>query len=201
MPVETPPSIILAQAILPALQLPFALFGHSMGALIGFELVRYLRRHYRLQPEVFISSGHYAPHLSKPDPALATLPQNRFIEAIRNYNGTPTAFFEDQELMELVLPVLRADFSICETYHYTPEEPLDCPIIAYGGTQDPDADPVDLLAWRDQTHRNVSVRVFPGDHFYIETVSDLLLRSLIKDLREFATPLMERRTRKDSEHE
>ncbi len=176
----------LAQALLPALSLPFVLFGHSMGALISFELARYLRKHSNLSPAALVFSGHYAPQQIKPNPHFSLLPHEEFIEAVRDYNGTPSTFFEDKELMELVLPILRADFSICETYQYVEEPPLESPIIAYGGTRDPDASVTDLLAWRRQTRKNLVIRVFSGDHFYIETARELLLQSLAEDLAYFS---------------
>lgn len=176
----------LAQALLPALSLPFVLFGHSMGTLICFELARYLRKHYNLYPAALVFSGHYAPQQVKPNPHFSLLPHKEFIEAVRDYNGTPATFFEDEELMEIVLPVLRADFAICEAYQYTDDIPLESPIIAYGGTHDPDASVTDLLAWRSQTQKKLLVRVFSGDHFYIETARELLLQSLVEDLTYFS---------------
>lgn len=175
----------LAQAILPALNSPFALFGHSMGALISFELARYLRKRYGIQPELLMLSGHHAPHLPRPPRLFSALPDEQFIEAIRLYNGTPAAVLGNTELMNLVLPVLRADFSLCDSYQYSDEEALACHILAYGGLQDPESNLQDLLAWRSQTSRSLRVRIFPGDHFFIDSASGLLLQALAEDLQGF----------------
>ncbi len=108
----------LAQALLPHLDKPFAFFGHSMGALISFELTRQLRRLYGLVPLHLFVSAHRAPQLPDPDPPIHTLPEAEFMEELRCLNGTPKEVLEQPELMELMLPILRADFALCETYIY-----------------------------------------------------------------------------------
>jgi medium-chain acyl-[acyl-carrier-protein] hydrolase len=109
-------------------ELPFVFFGHSLGALIGFELSRQLRRQERTGPEYIFISGRRAPHLAETETPVHALPQTEFLEAIRRYNGTPELVFQEPKLLELFLPILRADFSLLETYIYKDEKPLDCPI-------------------------------------------------------------------------
>src|SRR5207244_548641 len=114
----------LSQILLPYLNVPFALFGHSMGALISFELARQLRRQNDPQPVHLLISSCYAPHIPDPNPPIHALPESEFVEALRHLDGTPQEVLQDPELMQLVLPTLRADFALCETYVYTPEAPL-----------------------------------------------------------------------------
>jgi medium-chain acyl-[acyl-carrier-protein] hydrolase len=174
----------LAQTLLPDLDRPFALFGHSMGALICFELARFLRQHYRLSPIQLFVSAHRAPQLPNPEPAIYQLPEPAFLEKLRRLNGTSEAVLRNAELLALMLPALRADFTICGTYEYMSDAPLDCPITAFGGTQDPLVSHDQIAAWRDQTSSGFSIRAVPGDHFFLHSARSLLLWSVEHDLRE-----------------
>jgi medium-chain acyl-[acyl-carrier-protein] hydrolase len=160
----------------------FALFGHSMGALIAFELARQLRRLGAPQALHLFVSGHGAPQLPDPDPPIHDLPEAEFIKEVSQLNGTPPKFFASPELVALMLPSLRADFALCETYVHREEPPLECPISAYGGLQDPELTRSRLDAWRDQTDEGFVVRMFPGDHFYIQTARRLFLQMLGREL-------------------
>ncbi|MEW5989007.1 MAG: alpha/beta fold hydrolase [Chloroflexota bacterium] len=186
-PATSLPNLIptLTDALSPYFTLPFAFFGHSMGALIGFELARYLRKMKRPGPVHLFYSGHRAPQLPDPDPPLHVLPEPQFVTAIRNFNGTPEAVLQHPELMQLVLPILRADFTLVETYTYQPDEPLNCPISALGGVQDKDATREELDALRQQTRRAFSLRMFAGDHFYLNDQRTALLKAVAQDLRPF----------------
>src|SRR5205814_4666171 len=117
----------VAQALLPYLDMPCAFFGHSMGALVSFELARYLRRQHGLSPVHLFVSGRRAPQLSDPDPPIHPLPEAEFLEELRSLKGTPEEVLQNTELLQLLLPLLRADFAVCETYAYAPETPLLCP--------------------------------------------------------------------------
>jgi len=159
----------LTRVLRPYLQVPFAFFGHSMGALISFELARQLRRQHVPGPIALFVSAHRAPQRPAPSPPIHSLPQDKFVEALRRLNGTPEAVLQDAELMQLLLPTLRADFAVCETYTYMPEVPLECPILAFGGLQDREVSQDDLAAWCDQTHRAFKLRMIPGDHFFLHS--------------------------------
>lgn len=172
----------LVQVILPHLDQPFAFFGHSMGALVSFELARQLRKSYGLTPIHLFVSGHRAPQLLLPDAPIHALPEAEFIEKLRNMNGTPIKVLEHAELMELTLPALRADFAVCETYSYISEPPLDCPITAYGGLKDNRVSHGQLEAWRAQTSDSFTLQLFPGDHFFLHSATPLLLRALSQEL-------------------
>ncbi len=172
----------VAQALLPYLDKPFAFFGHSLGALVSFELARYLCRQYNLDPTHLFVSGHNAPQVPDREPPIHALPEPEFVEKLRRLNGMNKEVLENVELMELLLPILRADFAVCETYVYQADEPLDCPISAFGGLQDEYVSRESLAAWREQTSDSFSLRMFPGDHFYLNTERPLLLRALAQEL-------------------
>jgi medium-chain acyl-[acyl-carrier-protein] hydrolase len=165
--------------------MPFAIFGHSLGALIGFELVRQLRREQRTCPLQLFVAGRVAPQLPKRRPPIHNLPDNEFLSEIQRYNGIPEEVFHHTELMELALALLRADFTIHDTYTYKAERPLDCPITAFGGAQDGEVTQEHLSAWRAQTARAFSLRMLPGDHFFIHSSRDILLQEIAQDLTRF----------------
>jgi medium-chain acyl-[acyl-carrier-protein] hydrolase len=179
-----PPLIqALAQALLPLLDKPFAFFGHSLGALVSFELARQLRRQHAVQPVCLFISADRAPQIPNRDPPIHSLPEGEFLVELRRLNGTPREVFEDEELMQIMLPLLRADFAVYETYGYSTEPPLNCPISAFGGLQDLRVSRGDLEAWRDQTSVAFSLRMFPGDHFFLNTTQPSLLAALSEELR------------------
>lgn len=172
----------LHAAMLPYLDKPFAFFGHSMGALVSFELARHLRRNAGRSPAHLIVSAHRAPHLPDPDPPVHHLPEPALLAELRRLNGTPAELLEHAELLELLLPTLRADFALCETYTYTDDRPLDCSIAALGGLEDHDVPYEHLAAWRIQTQATFTLRMFPGDHFFLNTTRPLLLQTLVHEL-------------------
>jgi medium-chain acyl-[acyl-carrier-protein] hydrolase len=163
---------------------PFVFFGHSMGALVSFELARQLRRQRIPGPVHMIVSGHRAPQLRDPRPILHQLPDREFQHELRELGGTPETVLQNPELMELLLPVLRADFALCESYLYAAEEPLDCSITAFGGNNDLKVSREELSAWQTQTRKSFSLRMFPGGHFFVQTAEMLVLRILADDLNK-----------------
>jgi len=173
----------LAEALFPLLDKPFAFFGHSLGALVSFELARQLRRQYAVQPVRLFISADRAPQISYRDPPIHSLPEGEFLVELRRLNGTPREVLEDEELRQIMLPLLRADFAVYETYGYRTEPPLNCPISAFGGLQDHRVSRGDLEAWREQTSVSFSLRMFPGDHFFLNTTQPPLLGALSQDLR------------------
>jgi medium-chain acyl-[acyl-carrier-protein] hydrolase len=172
----------LAQALLPYLDMPCAFFGHSMGALISFELVRYLRQQHGLSPVHLFVSARRAPQLIAPDPPIHHLPEPQFVEELRRLKGTPEEVLQTAELLQLLIPFLRADFAMCETYLYTPEEPLACPISVFGGLQDDEVSRDMLTAWREQTRGSFKLRFFVGDHFFLHAARASLFQALLQDL-------------------
>jgi medium-chain acyl-[acyl-carrier-protein] hydrolase len=172
----------LAQILPPYLDRPYAFFGHSMGALIGFELARLFRKQGSPGPACLIVSGHRAPHLPDRRPPIHHLPDARFIEELRRLNGTPEEVLQHEELRDLLLPVLRADFAVCETYLYAPEQPLDCPIFVIGGEQDPEVSQDELAAWQLHTRGAFTLHMIPGDHFFLHSARPLLLNAVNRAL-------------------
>ena len=169
---------ILTQIIHPYLDIPFAFFGHSMGALIGFELARKLRAQQAPTPNHLFISGRRAPHIPDRNPLIHTLPEPEFLSELRQLNGTPKQVLEHYELMQLLIPILRADFSICGTYTYLTEPPLDCSISAFGGIEDSGETPELIESWSVQTSSLFSLEMLPGDHFFINSSRQLLLEMI-----------------------
>lgn len=168
----------LADEIAPFDDKPFALFGHSMGALVSFELARALRRRGARPPAMLFLSAHRAPHLPLRRLPLAGMNDAEFLEALRRFGGTPPEVFAHQELLDIVLPTLRADFTLCDGYRHVPEAPLDCPFILYAGRQDSEVSPAEVEAWGEHTTQGARLRLFPGDHFFLHSNRDLLLRAM-----------------------
>ena len=172
--------------------LPYAFFGHSMGSLMSFELARRLRKHGAPGPIHLTVSGHRAPQLEDFHEPIHKMPDQEFRAKLRAFGGTPEAVLQNVELIELLTPILRADFAICETYSYREETPLDCSITAFGGEEDPKISRDELSAWRAQTTKSFSLRMFPGGHFFLQSAPSLFLRVLAQDLkdvlREIKTP-------------
>jgi surfactin synthase thioesterase subunit len=171
----------LAEALVPLLDKPFAFFGHSLGALVSFELARRIRRQYGVHPVRIFVSGARAPQIPHRGTPIHTLPRKEFLAELRRLNGTPGELLDHEELMEIMLPLLRADFAVYETYVYSSEPPLNCPIAAFGGLQDRGVNNSDLEAWRAQTDVSFSLRMLPGDHFFLK--QPLILRGLSQELQ------------------
>lgn len=171
----------LKPAIIPHLNQPFAFFGYSMGSLISFELTRHLRRDYQLYPQHLFVCANRAPQLPKTKPPIHDLPDAEFVEELRNLNGTPEEILANEEMMRLLMPTLRADFAVIETYNYYNEPPLSCPITAFGGLEDTEASREDLAAWDSQTNNNFNLHMLPGNHFFINSARSLLLQLLYSE--------------------
>jgi surfactin synthase thioesterase subunit len=157
----------LANALVGMDDVPVAIFGHSLGALIAFELAHRLYAARQEAPLHLFISGQAAPHMPRRRPAIHLRPSSDIIAELRRLGGTPAEALEDAELLELVLPVVRADFAVCETYTYQHQVPLDCPITVLGGLQDTEANPDELAAWRGYTTADFRLQMFEGDHFYV----------------------------------
>lgn len=178
-----PPLIeALGEAIIPFLEKPFVFYGHSMGTLVSFELARWLRRHdYPLPAHLFVSS-RAAPQIASKKKPIHELPDAELIEQLGQFNGTPKEILENPELMQLILPAIRADFAILETYVYTPDVPFSFPITAFGSFEGPDITTDNLRSWSEQTESSSVVRMLLGDHFFIQTAQATLLGMIRQEL-------------------
>lgn len=170
----------LSTAIVPLLDRPFLILGHSVGALIGFELVRKLHKLGMSLPIHFIASSFRAPQLPDRGPILHNLSEEELISELRCLRGTPEILLSDKTLLAMFLPILRADFSLAETYTYQSETPLACPISVFGGLADQRVSTEELLAWKSQTYQRFSSHFLPGDHFYLFKEKKLFLKSLVQ---------------------
>jgi medium-chain acyl-[acyl-carrier-protein] hydrolase len=174
----------VTEALLPVLDVPFAFFGHSMGALIAFDVTRELRRRQKPLPRHLFLSAVRAPQLRLHDRNAFDLPEPEFIEELRRLNGTPNEVLENAELMELMIPMLRADFSVAQAYEFVEETPLSVPMSVYGGTEDPSVSITELEGWREQTTGPFSVHMFGGDHFYLHSSETVLMAAIQRQLVE-----------------
>jgi medium-chain acyl-[acyl-carrier-protein] hydrolase len=177
---------VLAREIVANLDGPFALFGHSMGALVTFELARELRRRRAPLPVKIYASASRPPVSLQPrargtDISALTddYPRARLVE----FGGTPQEIMDSAELMELMLPIVRADLAACEDYVYRPEAPLPCPITALGGADDDTFDQSELTRWREVTSARFEAVTMPGGHFFIRTHGAALMKWLGADMR------------------
>lgn len=169
---KTVTSIIetLGSELLPYLNLPFACFGHSLGALIAFELCRWLRHRVQLTPLHLWVSAAQAPQLPAEKAPIHDLPDTDFINELKRYKGTPDSILNNAEMMALVLPILRADFTVLETYKYQPRGPLSCPITGFWGQQDTIISQEQVAVWNIHT-QNFSLKAIDGDHFFLQQPS------------------------------
>ena len=158
---------VLAHVLRSYLDVPYALFGHSMGALISFELARYLRQARMPEPTHLFVSAHRAPQLPDMQPSLSNLPDSAFLEQLAQYGGTPHEILQQTEFLQMMLPTIRADFTLCRDYSYDDEPPFAYPVTAFGGIDDRTVSEQELQAWREQTQSNFALHMFPGDHFFL----------------------------------
>jgi surfactin synthase thioesterase subunit len=149
-----------------ALDGPLALFGHSMGSWLGLEVARRLQELGRV-PQMLIASGRQAPALGPKLEPMSHFDDDLFVETVqRRYGGIPAQILADREMMALLLPALRADVRALEEYAHEPSSPVECPLVALGGRDDPLVTRDDLEAWREETSAAFGLRTFAGGHFY-----------------------------------
>ncbi|WP_320175458.1 thioesterase domain-containing protein [Maridesulfovibrio sp.] len=153
---------------------PFSFFGHSLGARVAFECVRRLRQLNCPLPEHLFVSGSRSPEIPEPKP-LHHLDDSSFVEELKRFSGTPQVILENRELMELFLPILRADFTVDETYSFVEAAPLTVPVTAFCGTDDEEATLEEMEGWRRHTASSFFLHSVKGEHFFIlESWRDVL---------------------------
>jgi medium-chain acyl-[acyl-carrier-protein] hydrolase len=173
----------LAEHLLPRIDRPYVLFGHSMGALICFETARLLRRLGAQLPQALVLSGRRAPTVPDRGPPIHGLSDAAFVDAIcARYNGIPQIILEQPDMMRMFLPIIRSDLEAIETYSHRQETPLDIPFFLYGGRDDEQVAPENIEGWRMLTEARSEQRLFTGGHFYLQDERDALIQALITDL-------------------
>jgi medium-chain acyl-[acyl-carrier-protein] hydrolase len=173
----------VATALEPLLIEPYAFFGHSMGALIAFELARVIRRRGLPLPVHLFVSATRAPHVPDREPSVHHLPDVLLWKTVMRDYGAPQAGAAlNPEMAAIVLPILRADFRMCESYKPSWEDPLPFPLTAYGGRHDLRVTYADLSAWSSYTTGPFRMRLFPGGHFFLSRDSAVFFKAFADDL-------------------
>lgn len=179
-------------SILPLLDKPFSFFGHGMGALISFEMAALLRKNFLPEPDQLFVSSCPAPCSPKKEHAMYKLPKNDFIKKLKEMNGFPSELLENKNLMDLMYPILEADFSVCGRYSYKAGLKVDCPITAFGGLSDVNISLDELQDWAEVTNFSFELDLLPGGHFFIIKSEGMFLKLLSEKLtlnREGVKPL------------
>lgn len=166
----------LYEAIAPQLSGRYAFYGHSLGSVVAFETARKIESQGGQGPVRLLVSAHTAPQIGLRRAPFYTLPEKEFVDGLRRLAGTPQEALENEDLMGLMMVALRADFEVDETYNYKEGKPLECPISAFGGIDDPDVSQADLEPWKMQTSQQFSLQMMEGDHFFIFRSQDFMQR-------------------------
>ena len=179
----------LCEHLMPFLDLPYALFGYSMGAIIGFEFSRAVLARGLPGPCHLFVGARPGPRLPDPELNTSTLPTDEFVREVAEMGGIPEELLQNREWLEFLLPTLRTDFNLCENYRYVPDGQLCCPISAYGGIGDIKIPRQKLESWGYETASFCNVRQFQGDHFFINSSQAALLRAIAEELSTYLKPV------------
>lgn len=179
----------LFSALLPLTGKPFALFGHSVGAVIAYELARRFTSSYVPAPLCLFVSGRRAPRLPARRQPFFGLPDHEFLATVSRMNGMRSELLEYPEVLQLFLPSLRADFEINDTYAFLPGPRLSCPVFAFVGDRDGEVYPTEMSDWAEVTSNQFMLRVFPGDHFYHKDAPPALLSAIRQSIHQTALHL------------
>ncbi|HLO86793.1 MAG TPA: thioesterase domain-containing protein [Nostocaceae cyanobacterium] len=173
---------VLAENIQQYLDKPFAIFGHSLGGLISFEFCRFLRSEFNLRPVHLFVSACKSPQIIRTEKPVWELSYAELVDKMRRLNGTPEEILQNQELLQLFIPIWRADFAILDNYIYTHQPVFNFPISVFGGLKD-DITVDNLQAWQEHT-TSFYLRMFEGNHFYINSVTEVFFNTINHKLSE-----------------
>jgi surfactin synthase thioesterase subunit len=178
----------IAAAVAGRADRPYALYGHSMGARLGFDVIRALRRQGARLPFRFYPAACVPPDVAWPFARVADLSDDDFLSVLAERLNAPAEAWSIPELRELILPVLRADFAWTAGYQYRAEPPLAVPLVGLAGADDPEAGPASMLGWSRQTSASFRLHTLPGDHFFLRSaaadVTSLLRADMLQALGE-----------------
>jgi surfactin synthase thioesterase subunit len=170
-------------AIVPYLDRPFALVGHSLGSLMAFEAAREIRSRRGPDPLCLFVSGRHGPRVAPTPNHFHLLPDDELLDSLESrYGPIPASVRADPDLLALFLPALRADLAMIDRYEYVPQPLLSCPIVAFAGTDDPVASIAGVKRWGEETADRFRFQIFPGDHFFINTKRPSLLEAMRLEL-------------------
>jgi surfactin synthase thioesterase subunit len=167
----------LRSAIEPYLTKPFALFGHSFGARLAFELTRQLQAENAPMPTLLIVSACRCAHVPCPAPLIHELPQPQFYERVRRFSGASAEVLGNAKLMKLFEPALRADVRLCESWSAAARA-IRTPIVAFSGAEDETDPPESMREWERYTEGRFAFHTLAGDHFFLRSNEAELLRMI-----------------------
>jgi medium-chain acyl-[acyl-carrier-protein] hydrolase len=169
---------------------PWAVYGHSLGALVGFELIKEVRRHGGPPPVHFVVSGCSAPQWIPADHAVraSEMSDAELVDLLRNLGGTPESLLANPRLLRTIMRPLREDLAVKDSYRYEPLPPLEVPITAIIGTDDWRADAESMRPWREQTVRRFESYALRRGHFAVLEQTDTTLRLIGHALRPWSHP-------------
>jgi medium-chain acyl-[acyl-carrier-protein] hydrolase len=173
------------------LDMPFAFYGHSLGGLVAFELTRQLQAEGLTAPEHLFIGASVPPSLGLIHPEIHHLVDNQFVNAIQErYAGIPSAVLNEPELMDMFLPVLKADFTAYERYKFTQETPVNCSLTAFAGIDDPGITARVIENWERHTQGTFILHTVPGDHFFLTLSREFVITTIKKSLEDVLSPAL-----------
>lgn len=171
---------VLAPLIFESLDRPFCLYGHSMGACLGFEIAKRLKIDCGKEALHLFVGAHRSPDQPYPHPSVNGVSKAELLRVLSRFNGLPQAVLDNAELMEVLFPILRADLLVCESYRYRADSTLQAPITVFNGRFDRNVMDADLNGWQQQTDGVCNIVPLNGDHFFLKTHSDVVLKTILQ---------------------
>jgi medium-chain acyl-[acyl-carrier-protein] hydrolase len=172
----------LAQQMPSWLDRPYLIYGHSLGAIVGFEMLHALASTGLPMPLRFFSAARRSPQTTPLQPPIHDYPLEEFKAELRKLNGTPEHILQNQELMQIFVPILRADLQAAHTYHRAPDVQLDCEVSLFSGARDDKVTPEEIRGWQAHFRKPADFRSFPGGHFFMEDDKQSVVNAICESL-------------------